>query len=566
MLGGFDNYAHLRQRDHRPSLGRYELTPGFGPKSSSSKRSIFSRHYPPIDGESCSVGPGAYVIPTTIGTGRSTRFVPHSSDLSGPAAKAAVGQSSSERTLPSIINPKQYSMALYPDTPAYSISTRLKSEWEQKSAHASPGPAAYDVPGYFDMLDPKQQQLHQSSGPAPGVHFGIRTVLPEAREKEGVPGPGTYQLERFGDNVPCSRVPLATRSSRRGCDANTPGPGAYDDPTSIAYCADRVRMRRRFTKSTTFGSRWPGREYHTVGPGPAAYSILTATKLIERNKRHAPKFLKSKPKLDHQSVEEASAARTKRRLVREGVPQIFPTLPSEFDFDFRKGKTFGARLHESSVQPVPLSMAQTLDTKPSGSRPFWESPPPPGGRFAPTSLDSNARAAAEKAKSGAGHPSVVVNSAPGPGAYNVEMGLTVRRAPASLFGRMLSAKSVSAENGVPGPGHYRMVDDADTRNTIFYKGDFHPRGALGQGGSAAEDLGIGPGEHYNDDTMYSRSINGDRIANKGYTMGIRYPARAVYQHCRPYDETTNINCVYDHELTWEVHPRQKLSPVQSRKQ
>ncbi|KAG5490924.1 hypothetical protein JIQ42_00809 [Leishmania sp. Namibia] len=564
MLGGFTNFAHLRLRDHRPGNGDYELPPGFGPNSSSSKRSIFARHYVPTGNESCSVGPGAYALPTTIGTGRSARFAPPSSGRSGLAVKVPADQHCSDRPPAVAAEPKQYSMALCPSTPSYSLCGRLKSEWDRQSAHASPGPAAYRVPGLFDTLDPETRQQYPLSGPAPGAHLGVRTVIPESREKEGVPGPGAYNLVRFGDELPRTHEPLVTRGRHGGSAADTPGPGAYDDPTSIGYRADQVRMRRFFTQSSTFGGRWRRREFHTTGPGPAAYNVLGATKLIEKNKRHAPKFVRLQPPLDRQSVAEAAAVRLKG-LSGAPDPHSFPTLPSDFDFDFRKGKTIGGKPHEPLACPAPSHSTTQAADKPSGSRAFWESPLPPGGRFAATPYDPNAHLLSTT--SGVHAPSLLeeASSKPGPGWYNVEVDPTARRVPASLFGWALSAKSASAENGVPGPGHYRLVDSRDSRGTVFYKGDFHPRGCGGQLGSAAESLGLGPGAHYNDGTMYSRSINGDR-ASKGFTMGIRYPARAIYQHCAPYNETTNINCVYDDELNWETRPTQRLPRLHRDKQ
>ncbi|GET92558.1 hypothetical protein, conserved [Leishmania tarentolae] len=563
MLGGFTNYAHLRLRDHRPGNGDYELPPEFGPNSSSSKRSILARHYTPTGGESCSVGPGAYALPTTIGTGRSTRFSPMLSAGNGSTVKVSAGQCASDRPLAAAATePKQYSMALCPDTPSYSLGSRLKSEWDQQSAAASPGPAAYDVPGYFDTLDPRQQQQHPCSGPVPGVHLGIRTVLPESRERAGVPGPGAYHLVRFGDELPRTREPLIT-GSRRGCGtvAGTPGPGAYDDPTTIGYRAGQVQRRRFFTQCSTFGGRWRRREFHTTGPGPAAYNTLASTKRLEKNQRHAPKFVRRQPPLDRLSVAEDAAARTK--LSGALTQQAFPTLPSDFDYDCRKGKTIGGKLHKPLARTAPSHLTQAAADKPSGSRAFWESPPPPGGRFAATPFDSQAQSlAAEKAVADAARLSEGGSCKPGPGSYTVEVKLTTRRVPASLFGRMLSAKSVSVENGVPGPGHYRVIDEMGNRGTIFYKGDFHPRGCGGQSGPAAESVGVGPGAHYNDDTMYSSSINGDRVNNKGFTMGTRYPARATYQHCAPYDETTNINCVYDDELNWMAQTIQHLPQIQ----
>ncbi|KAK7198229.1 Sperm-tail PG-rich repeat [Novymonas esmeraldas] len=558
MLGGFTNYAHLRLRDHRPGNGEYELPPEFGPNSGSSKRTILARHYVPAGGESCSVGPGAYAVPTTIGSGRATRIAP----LRSAAAVTSVGAGDGA-PVPVAADPKQYSMALYPDTPAYSLYGRLKSEWERQSAYASPGPAAYTSPGHFDTLDPEHQRLHPVSGPTPGVHLGLRTTLPGSREQEGVPGPGAYHLVRFGDELPRSREPLVTRRRHRGgAAAETPGPGAYDDPTSIGYRSDQVRLKRFFAQSSTFGGRWRGREFHTTGPGPAAYNTLSATKRLEKNQRHAPKFARPHPALDRQSVTEAAATRARAGSPGGTAPPPFPVLPSDFDFDFKKGKTIAGRRHEPLARGAPShSMSGAPGDSPTGERAFWESPLPSGGRFTAAPYDANAhRLAAEKAETDAARLAQGANARPGPGAYNVDHDPTAPRAPASLFGHTLSAKFASAENGVPGPGHYRLAEAASSSGTVFHKGDFHPRGG-GGGGAGTESIGVGPGAHYKDDTMYSRSINGDRASNKGYTMGIRYPARATYQHCAPYDETTNINCVYDDERTWEARPSLHLPPV-----
>lgn len=547
MIGGFTNYAHLRLRDHRPGNGEYELPPEFGPDSGSSKRSILARNFMPMGGESCSLGPGAYDAQTSIGTGRSARIAPP------PSHAAAVDATSLpiKAPLPTVTAPKQYSMALCPDTPAYSLYGRLTSEAVQQNASASPGPAAYNVPGHFDALDPDQQRLHPTSGPAPGVHLGTRTALPGERERDGVPGPGTYHLVRFADDLPRSREPLVTRR-RRGVGTgatDTPGPGAYDDPTSIGHRAEQTRLRRYFTRSSTFGGRWRGREYHTTGPGPAAYSTLNGDRRLEKNQRHAPRFVRPHPPLDRRSVAEDAATRAK--AAGPAAPLTFPALPSDFDFNFKKGKTIGARRIDGPARPAgTMGGSQPIDTKPSGARQFWESQPPAGGRLTAAPYDPNAhlRAAEQAVANAAGSQ----GDTPGPGAYDVAHDPTARRAPASLFGWTLSAKFASADNGVPGPGHYRTAVDADNRGAVFYKGDFHPRGVV-----VGDSIGAGPGAHYNDGTAYSQSINGDRASNKGFTMGIRYPARATYQHCTPYDETTNINCVYDDERTWEV----QLPPV-----
>jgi hypothetical protein len=578
MIGGFTNFAHLRLRDHRPGNGDYELPPNFGPASDSSKRTILGRHYVPQGGESCSVGPCAYEVPSTIGTGRAARFASSRSnhnDATTLSSKRAVSPdaSSPDKTEASAppLEPKQYSMALCPDTPSYSLYGRLKSEWEQQSSYASPGPAAYAVSGYFDQLNPElrqQQQLCLSPGMVPGVHLGMRTDLPGARERDGIPGPGAYHVMRFGDEVPRSREPvISRRRPHRQLNtgaADTPGPGAYDDPSSIGYRATQLKAKRLFAPSSTFGGRWRRREYHTAGPGPAAYNTRHAAKLLEKNKRHPPKFVSTQRVLSSPSVNEPG--RKASEVSSTPPAQPLPTLPSDFDYDYKKGKSILGKWHTPTVQPHPAPGADAW----AGGPGFWESPLPPGGRFAAGPYNPSAlQLADETAKAEATRALGSARQAPGPGSYKVQSSLTERRSPAALFGHTSSSKFFNADNGVPGPGHYRTVDHASSprstgQGTVFYKGDFHPRGGYRRPSADEEGCG-GPGAHYNDSTMYSRSINGDKASNKGYTMGIRYPAGATYQRCAPYDETTNINCVYPDELTWETKPPLRLPPVSSAK-
>ncbi|KPA85903.1 hypothetical protein ABB37_00216 [Leptomonas pyrrhocoris] len=565
MIGGFTNYAHLRLRDHRPGNGDYVLPPMFGPGADSSKRSILGRNYMPLSGESCSIGAGMHDVPSTIGTGRATRFA---SPLPSKATSSSKGDASRSLGSPAKaeasslpLEPKQYSMALCPDTPSYSIYSRLKSEWELQSSYASPGPAAYAVPGYFDEFDPAQRQ--QQSGVAPGVHLGMRTDLLDARTREGVPGPGTYNLVRFGDELPRAHEAVLSRHRRpRGVNSgasDTPGPGAYDDPSSIGYRAAQIQSKRLFAPNSTFGGRWKKREFHTAGPGPAAYNTLHAAKLLERNQRHSPKFAATQPELKGRS---ARALRNRNKNVPDASsdsPQPLPTLPSDFDYNFRKGKSILGKWRVLAEQPRGAAVA---DTNPNGPG-FWESPLPRGGRFTAGPYNPNAAQLAEEtAGAELARGLKATHQVPGPGSYQPQSNLTECRAPAAIFGHTSSSKFGNADNGVPGPGHYRTIDDARGQGPVFYKGDFHPRGGDLRP-SAEADNGGGPGAHYNDSTLYSCSINGDRTNNKGYTMGIRYPARATYQYCAPYDDTTNINCVYADELTWETKPKLQLPPVHS---
>lgn len=533
LLGGFTCYSQLRLRDHRPGIGDYELPSGFGPKSDSLKKSILGRRHLPSTTEGCNIGPGDYAIPTTIGTGRATQFGPPIVKTEGepPAATRETKTPVTSAAPASFPTPKQYSMACYPDTPSYSLYGRLKTEWEAQTGYETPGPAAYNVPGIFDHIRSADGQPPR--GIVPGVHLGMRTAIPGGTAGGGVPGPGTYDLRRFGDEVPRKGEPILGHSHRRRklreCD--TPGPGAYDDPTSIGYRATKEKNRLRLTKASTFGGRWQRKAYETAGPGPAAYETAQIKKdLYERHQRHPPRFVRP-----HPPITKATRGSLDGDRVTDGP------LPSDFDYDYRKGKTMLGRWgvpkpQMSLVGPGSYDISAATAPQPSGGR--WTAAP-----FDPASLrqeeakDANRK---QRMANAGGHS--------GPGAYTVSYDAVDPQLPAARFGAARSAKFASAENGVPGPGHYHLNDAlySNDNGHVFYKGDFHPRS------DAGGSLGGGPGAHYNDGTMYSRSINGDGVNNKGFTMGIRYPARATYQYCKPYDETTNINCVYPHELTWET--------------
>lgn len=525
-LGGFTQFAHLRLRDHRPGNGDYTLPPGFGPKSDSSKRTILGK-YPSPPPESGAVGPGDYPIATSIGTGRATRFaapdsVPATNTSTKETARAA-------GPLPVVTEPKQYSMALAPDTPAYSIYGKLKGDWEA-SPTGEIGPGAYTIPSTFDPT---------TRGVQPGAHFGLRAEGAEERERAQVPGPGSYNITGFADEV-LKRPPQvdSVPHRRRKKSEYTPGPGAYDsDPHSIARRT--AAPTNRFTDVSTFGGRRRVKEDVTPGPGPAAYNVDRAADILERHRRHAPRMQPSTQKRDTSDVSGSPPPQ---------CPTDSPAMPSDFDYNYRKGFSMLGRW-KTREDEAQLAGPGSYDTTSRAATVV-------GGRFSAKPFDPllSERQRAEAEAEAQQHARELALDGPGT-IYDINYAPAEKRQTrGAVFGGAHDQHVSAYDDGVPGPGHYNPnydVKEKTGKGTVFYKGDFLSRYRQ------HETTGAGPGAHYNDDTPYSQSIAGDRANNKGFTMRIRYPARATHQVAPPYDEGTNINCVYPDELTFET--RMKMS-------
>lgn len=508
---GFVTHAHLRLRDHRP--GAYQLPITFGPGSGSREPSIFPRRPRPSTGLN-TVGPGEYVLPDVMGTGPATRFGPPlpvdekgNPIFPAPPDPPAIAHCTT-KVSPC---PKQYSMALTPDGPLYSIAEKLSTGWI--AADGGARPSAYDVPDRFTV---------RKWGVPPGAHFGIRGVSAAEREKLLIPGPGTYTLQDLmggKGSVAREKGWGCGRSTRRG--DLFPGPGSYDDPTTIQSRITANRRTMRMCTSSTFGGRCRERGGKgSVGPGPGRYNTDAPSRIIERNKRHAPRFMQPSiaPLRPHEEP------RTSRLH-----------LPSDFDYSAQKGKSMLWRwddptppVHPGGYMPRDLTL-------------------PRGGRFAGHPYDPFAsEGGSQKAAATDG------GSVSGVPMYDVSYRLVEPRAPCAVVtGLPGNGLSIGADV-TPGPGHYHPDYDAvfsQKGGTVFHLGDFRGRGL------ALDTPGVGPGSNYNDLSAYSGSIQGNAAHGKGFTFGLRYPARATHQVCKPYDETTNINCVYPDEVTWETKVR-----------
>eukprot|EP00796_Vickermania_ingenoplastis_P005608 gene5609-4029_t len=492
VTAGLNDYAQLRLRDQRPGNGEYQLPPAFGPKSDSLKKSIL-RKYDVNNQFRNPVGPGHYNLPEITGRSRATQFGPAlEKDERGNPLVPPVPQDPPKEPPGEVRDlAKQYSLALHPDTPQYSLYGKIAEKEKEKTV----GPGTYTIPSAFDR---------RTWGVPEGAHLGARTDMEHDR---GIPGPGTYNVKRFGDVLPQPKEYI--EMPKRKLDLhNIPGPGSYEDPTTIAY---RLTSKPKLWQRCTFGGRCDPRR-RKVGPGPAGYNIGGLNHFIERKRRHAPTFKRP--------------SGFPRKVQTKPYPKDHPeiVLPSDFDYDYKKGKSMIPRWHDKELRKEGPEVVISPDA------PYKL---PKGGRFAFAPFDPYAALQnTEKEASALGNK------------YDPNYSIVEKRQPAATINspRALPGNPTS----VPGPGYYNpdyKILYPPGNATIFYKGDFHDRG---ENPAAA---GPGPGEHYNDATEYSRSIQG--CTGHGKSFGIRYPARSTYQHCKPRDANTNVNCIYPDELTWQ---------------
>lgn len=505
---GLNDYAQLRLRDHRPGNGNYQLPPSIGPGSGSPQKSIL-RKYPDTDHSRNAVGPGQYNLPDLTGTGRKARFVPDLvRDSNGntvfPSREKTPEKDSSKRKISMHPLAKQYSMALCPSTPQYSLYSRFSSDLAKDSTGPI-GPGEYQIASEFQP---------SNWGVPKGASFGLKLDL---YHDQGFPGPGTYNTEGIGDALPFPKEYNPMPPKKRTAYA-TPGPGTYEDPTTIS---NRIPTRTKLWQRCTFGGKDDHRRERRAGPGPAGYNIANMNQFLERKQRHAPTF--------HRSCRVPRRPQGKRDSAEKTFPNV--TIPSDFDYDYKKGKSMLPRWHDKPPEKN--------EAGPGNFSTDVLFAPPHGGRFAAAPFNPYAMLQSrekEREKPSAGN------------FYYPSYKFVEKRTRGGLINPSRS-NGGAPSHPIPGPGHYHYTDDATNssgRATLFYKGDFHDRGG-GSGG-----FGPGPGAHYNDESEYSASIQGSKRFGKSF--GIRFPARATYQHCKQVDETTNINCIYPDEQTWECPP------------
>ncbi|KEG09846.1 hypothetical protein DQ04_04541030 [Trypanosoma grayi] len=492
LMGGFTEWAHLRLRDHRP--GPMSYTP---PPSDIPQRSILRKYAARMPDSGA--GPGEYQIPTTVGQCRSTVFGPPC----GPSPATDAADSEAARTPrktaarrgPVQPLPKQYSLALTPDTPAFTIYSKI----QEKPAGIMVGPGEYTIPSEFGQV-------------GKGPHFGLRTKLPGPCES--APGPAAYNVPRFGDEKPKRKEYIS--SIRRVRDTElSPGPGSYDDPTTIA--ARLAPPKRRLYDGPHFGGRYSTlKSTLASGPGPAQYGDLS--RVLQKGPKRTPVF---RPPL-----ETVPAGKTPRAVANAGPGPGDYQLPSEFDQDFRKGVTVGARTFHAPKRSVGDALgpgSYNLGKPPMTSNGFRFAARP----FDPFAID----------ESDVQTPDDAAEGVSGPGMYNPNLDAVRPSTYRAVGGFGLGERFPEMPAG--GPLCYNVRPPTSNAGTVFYRGDYSRSRQL----KKQENGGL----LYN---VENGTIAESVRSGKGCTFGIRYPARATHQVCKPYDETTNMNCQYDDEVTW----------------
>jgi hypothetical protein len=406
---GLTDFATLKVSDHLtyPGPGSYSLPGCFGPKSTGRHVSILQRSGLEVLPQN-EVGPGRYDIKSTVGEGPKISMSPRAEPVVPKKVKR-------KGKIPEL--PKQFCMATDPVSPRYSLYGKPR---DTSKADAVPGPGTY---GLSSTLDKHAAPL------------GLRTEINFA-DREEKPGPGTYDVERFGDKVPDAKTVSGPKPPSHNANAN-PGPGAYDDPTTIS--ARNHVGRKSLSFEPTFGGRRFPPTATADAPGPGTY------RLPEDNSHGVSISL---------------------RPVKTGeLESIYPKPgPGEYNvptsFDTKKGITISQHLQKSSVKTaVPGPGAYDLQATTfvgelnksskgvrfDGSKAFDSSfvPNPPA-----------------------------VDGKPGPGAYDARFPDTARvkgftfnsreHKGVDLFGDLAHA---------PGPGTYN-VKSPQKVGTTFYKGAF----------------------------------------------------------------------------------------------
>nr|CCC93564.1 conserved hypothetical protein [Trypanosoma congolense IL3000] len=489
MVGGFTEWAHLRQRDHRPGPMSYDLPP-----FNAQKRSILGkRHQQAVD---FTVGPGQYKIPSTIGQCRSTVLRPEvvAVDAAGTdfprktTRDSSVSKKKKDRRACDLVN-----RTYLADAPAFSIYGKLKDPPPVSLA----GPGDYEIPSSFGI-----------SGKGPT--FGKRTVIPTSRDV--VPGPASYDLPPFGKEKTV-RKEIITAIERKHKEEPGPGPGSYDDPTTIA--ARLGQQRKSLVDAPTTGSRvliFSGVSH--VGPGPGAYGDVN---------RILMKTVKRTPIMREPTIKASKA--NKEDAADSHLPEEY-NLPSDFDYSYTKGVSFGARtvIKNSAAVHDRVGPGSYDVVKPLASI--------KGGRFAQHPYDANAAARTSPNRREA-------SNSVGGSFYNPNLDAIKPTKTYCIPG--FGAARRFTEPTTSGSHCYNIRPLSPGRGTVFFRGDYSKRGCVKPQESSQLMYNVKNG-----------TISETVEQNKGFTFGVRYPARATYQVCKPYDETTNINCVYGDELTWCV--------------
>jgi hypothetical protein len=476
---GMGDFAQVRQKDAKrfPGPGSYALKEGFGTQSGTLHYSIARKIPTQIHNGTGPIGPGEYEIKPLIGQSSNFRKSPEEGDAAAGASARSDASTTSKGGVKknegpvTLTNPKQYHMAETPSSPRYSILGKpKKKKSESDELRGGPGPGAYTLGSTLTKN---------------GVSLLGKA---EAAIPDETPGPGGYDIARFGDGMPKPMPPAPPKTFPP--KDGVPGPGSYDISNTIANKCKPKPGRIAFT------STFPGRNFlpdpTAIGPGPAGYPV-------------PPSDFDVFTKAGDKPMNHVKGATIFGRHVRSGeLDAIFPQPgPGEYvipgTFDGAKAISISPRIPQPPSKLNPpgpggynehRTISETLKSKHH-----------PGMRF-----DGN-RAFDKSAAYSRSPPREPDANRPGPTTYdyhNYDIAGPDRKG-FSLSGR--DGKNIFVSNvGVPGPGTYTIKESAvipfHGGGVTFHKGQFNDK---------RDDQLPGPGA-YNDAVPNT---------SRSWTMGMR---------------------------------------------
>ena len=379
-------------------------------------------------------GPGAYNIPSTIGTGPaksiSGRFeLKPSTPTPGPGAYNLGGSVGSSR---------QYK---------YTMSGRIESD-ETKWAATTPGPGAYnvDVPSHKVLISiSPRRPVHSPSSttPGPGAYNASGEILATASPRYTITGRPTT-ADAFNARV-----------------AATPGPGAYN-----------VDIRPRTDRAITMKSRHYPKPSNAQSPGPGQYNVSTPSGSPKFTlSGRLPDFANPRPE---RSISPGPGAYNVPTLLGRTAPasSIRSRLPNPSIGSASPGP--GAYSVESSKWALPRSPAYTIAARPPTASSATYSPGP--GQYSTQtilSIGSNQKKAPTITGRPSSKPAFVT---PGPGQYSATAEILATSAPKfTMVGRPTTADALAAKvSYTPGPGAYDVARQPRTTRGISIKSRLPP--------------------------------------------------------------------------------------------
>jgi hypothetical protein len=240
---GLADFATVKPREQRnfPGPGQYAVKSCFGDSSRPAPTLKARQESKPsrLVGTSDDVGPGRYDVPGTMGAGVKMGF-------SGPRPPQRSDQSE--------LGPK------YDVTHGDMASMQSSPRWSMGTKHRAPAATATQGPGPIYAV-----KTTLKDG---GKSFGMRCSTKASEPRPLGPGPGGYDVPRFGDKLPKQQRITSTHGFVPRAP-QAPGPGEYDVVNGTV--ADKTTPRGHRND----GAMMPGRNFPPLaapcGPGPAGY-------------------------------------------------------------------------------------------------------------------------------------------------------------------------------------------------------------------------------------------------------------------------------------------------------